>query len=449
MNNQINPVEKVNRWVKNSVGLKLGTITILMLLLLIPAAMIKSIIREREALSESVLQEVSSKWANSQHINGPVLCIPFLYDKKINDEKIIEKVDYIYVLPEDLQITGNVSPEKRKRGIYEVIVYRSKLLCKGEFKIKNNFNLQKAKKISYQDAFLTIGISDLRGVASAIQIKWGKENLSVEPGSKIIDHIESGVTAYLPNLEKQIDTPIPFSFELEINGSRNLSFVPVGKQSKVELQSNWPDPSFNGNYIPKESTVNESGFTANWTVLQLNRNYPQWWIGKNMQQQMKESTFGVDLLSSMTDYQKSTRSAKYAAMTIALVFLIFFLVEILNHIRIHPFQYILVGLTLCLFYVLLISISEHSNFNLAYLIASFISCVMISLYSKTVFKSNRFTLLLMGTIVAIYVFVFITLQQADYALLIGSIGLTIVLAITMYSTRNIDWYRFQSEKENE
>jgi len=223
----------------------------------------------------------------------------------------------------------------------------------------------------------------------------------------------------------------------------------VGKQSKVELQSNWPDPSFNGNYIPKESTVNESGFTANWTVLQLNRNYPQWWIGKNMQQQMKESTFGVDLLSSMTDYQKSTRSAKYAAMTIALVFLIFFLVEILNHIRIHPFQYILVGLTLCLFYVLLISISEHSNFNLAYLIASFISCVMISLYSKTVFKSNRFTLLLMGTIAAIYVFVFITLQQADYALLIGSIGLTIVLAITMYSTRNIDWYRFQSEKENE
>jgi len=449
MNNQINPVEKVNRWVKNSVGLKLGTITILMLLLLIPAAMIKSIIREREALSESVLQEISSKWANSQHINGPVLCIPFLYDKKISDEKIIEKVDYIYVLPEDLQITGNVSPEKRKRGIYEVIVYRSKLLCKGEFKIKNNFNLQKAKKICYQDAFLTIGISDLRGVASAIQIKWGKENLSVEPGSKIIDLIESGVTAYLPNLEKQIDTPIPFSFELEINGSRNLSFVPVGKQSKVELQSNWPDPSFNGNYIPKESTVNESGFTANWTVLQLNRNYPQWWIGKNMQQQMKESTFGVDLLSSMTDYQKSTRSAKYAAMTIALVFLIFFLVEILNHIRIHPFQYILVGLTLCLFYVLLISISEHSNFNLAYLIASFISCVMISLYSKTVFKSNRFTLLLMGTIAAIYVFVFITLQQADYALLIGSIGLTIVLAITMYSTRNIDWYRFQSEKENE
>jgi inner membrane protein len=449
MNNQINPVEKVNRWVKNSVGLKLGTITILMLLLLIPAAMIKSIIREREALSESVLQEVSSKWANSQHINGPVLCIPFLYDKKISDEKIIEKVDYIYVLPDDLQITGNVSPEKRKRGIYEVIVYRSKLLCKGEFKIKNNFNLQKAKKICYQDAFLTIGISDLRGVASAIQIKWGKENLSVEPGSKIIDLIESGVTAYLPNLEKQIDAPIPFSFELEINGSRNLSFVPVGKQSKVELQSNWPDPSFNGNYIPKESTVNESGFTANWTVLQLNRNYPQWWIGKNMQQQMKESTFGVDLLSSMTDYQKSTRSAKYAAMTIALVFLIFFLVEILNHIRIHPFQYILVGLTLCLFYVLLISISEHSNFNLAYLIASFISCVMISLYSKTVFKSNRFTLLLMGTIAAIYVFVFITLQQADYALLIGSIGLTIVLAITMYSTRNIDWYRFQSEKENE
>jgi inner membrane protein len=187
--------------------------------------------------------------------------------------------------------------------------------------------------------------------------------------------------------------------------------------------------------------VSENGFEATWKVLELNRNYPKQWTGSNHSTQLSESAFGVDLILPLDDYQKSMRSAKYAVMTIALTFLIFFLVEILNGRKIHPFQYILVGLSLCLFYILLISISEHTNFNIAYLISAVGVVAMIGLYSLSVFKNMRLTFLLLVTLTSIYGFLFITLQLADYALLMGSIGLAIILAVTMYATRNINWYK--------
>ena len=162
---------------------------------------------------------------------------------------------------------------------------------------------------------------------------------------------------------------------------------------------------------------------------------------------MQESSFGVDLIKPIDDYQKSLRSAKYAAMAIALTFLIFFLVEILNKKKIHPFQYALVGLALCLFYILLVSISEHSNFNIAYGISSVGIVVMISLYSLSVFKKLNLSLILISTLCGIYGFLFVTLQLADYALLMGSIGLLLILGLTMYFTRNINWYKLNMETE--
>ena len=160
---------------------------------------------------------------------------------------------------------------------------------------------------------------------------------------------------------------------------------------------------------------------------------------------MQNSAFGVNLIMPLDDYQKSMRSAKYAAMTIALTFLIFFLVEILNGRKIHPFQYVLVGLGLVLFYVLLVSISEHSNFNLAYLISSVAIVSMITLYSYSIFRVRKLTLLLFATLVGIYGFLFVTLQLADYALLMGSAGLTLILGLTMYFTRNVNWYKLNKD----
>lgn len=441
MNINHTPFERVNSWIKNSVGLKLTIVTILMLLLLIPAYMIKSIIREREMLNRQVLNEVSSKWAERQLINGPVLAIPLVYEMKIDDDKIINTTKYLYILPQDLEVKGELEPQNLKRGIYEVVVYKSLLNVSGSFSLLAKIEQDGLKAIKYDEAFLTIGISDLRGIEDQIYVKWGEQSLSVQPGSKLNEIIPSGITIDLPNLKDQSDQNIDFSFQLKLQGSQNLSFIPVGSTTQVNLSSPWSSPSFNGNFIPDHREVNDKGFEANWKVLQLNRNYPQYWVGKNFHSKMQESAFGVDLIMPMDDYQKSMRSSKYAAMTIALIFLIFFLVEILNGKRIHPFQYALVGFALCLFYVLLISISEHTNFNVAYLVSAAISSLMIVLYSRSVFHSSKFTGVLSVTILGIYTFLFVTLQLADYALLMGSIGLTVILGITMYFTRNINWYK--------
>ncbi|MCH7513607.1 MAG: cell envelope integrity protein CreD [Bacteroidetes bacterium] len=439
-------IEKVNNWMKNSVTLKLVIITILMLLLLIPTLMIKDIINEREELSNQAIEEVSSKWAERQQINGPILTIPLIYEYDINN-KIVTTIKYWHLLPENLKIDGKIEPEKLRRGIYEVVVYKSNLSVKGNFDLVQQPDRANLKEIKYDQSFLTIGISDLRGIKNQINFKWDKQNLSVKPGSKISSLAYSGVTVDLPNIQDKIGKKVNFEFLLNLRGSQNISFVPVGSTTEVNLSSGWESPSFNGNFLPDTREINSDGFKANWLILQLNRNFPQSWIETDQSTKMKEAAFGVDLIIPLDDYQKSMRSAKYAVMTIALTFLVFFLVEILNKRKIHPFQYILVGLALCLFYILLVSITEHSNFNFAYGISTLGIVSMVTLYSLSIFKAKKLTILLTSTLVGIYGFLFVTFQLSDYALLMGSIGLTLILGATMYFTRKINWYKLNIETE--
>ncbi|MEN8228111.1 MAG: cell envelope integrity protein CreD [Bacteroidota bacterium] len=446
MDNKNTVFDRVNNWIKNSVTLKLVTITILMLFLLIPSNMIKSIIAEREDLSNAAINEVSSKWGASQQINGPILTIPVIYEY-LTDEKIEQITEYFHILPEELNINGLIEPEKLKRGIYEVVVYNSELSISGKFNLNKKVDQSNLVQILYDQAFLTLGISDLRGIEDQINLDWNNEELKVEPGSKLSNTIKSGVTVNLPDIKNNLDREIDFKLKLNLQGSQNISFTPLGSLTNVNLKSSWPSPSFNGNFLPDHREVGNDGFNASWKVLQLNRNYPQSWLGSKHLQNITDSAFGVDLILPIDDYQKSMRSAKYAVMTIALTFLIFFLVEILNKRRIHPFQYALVGLALSLFYILLVSISEHANFNLAYLISALGILTMISLYSLSVFKAVKLSLVLVVTLAAIYGFLFVTLQLADYALLMGSIGLTLILGATMYFTRNINWYKLNKENE--
>ncbi len=446
MENENSLFEKMSNWLKNSVMLKLLTITVLMLLLLIPSAMINEVITDRQILQQEAIAEVSSKWANSQEINGPILTVPLLYEYE-KDGKMIETTIYHYVLPQKLNINGKLKPQKLNRGIYDVVVYDSDLNVNGTFNMDITFDENHLKEIQYKKAFLTIGFSDLRGIGNNINFKWGEENLKVESGSKITDLISSGITIYPKGITSQEDEIIDFNFSVTLQGSQDLTFIPVGGTTQVNLQSEWSSPSFKGNFLPKDRDVNDAGFNAVWSVLELNRNYPQSWSGRSMKDKMDASAFGVNLLNEVDDYKKSQRSAKYAVMTIALTFLVFFLVEVINKKRIHPFQYILVGLALCLFYILLVSISEHSNFNLAYAISTFGIVAMISFYALYIIKAPKLVIILILTLIGIYGFVYVTLQLVDYSLLIGSIGLAVILALTMYFTRKIDWYNLQTMKQ--
>ena len=439
-----NPFERLNNWMRNSVMLKLITIAILTLLLLIPASMIESTIQEREGLNMQAIEEVSAIWAREQQLNGPVLAIPLIYEYK-EEDKVKTITKHLFILPENLVIDGSISPEKLHRGIYEIVVYKSSMSVGGSFKLDQEIDQTNLKEIQFNKAFLTIGISDMRGIKNNIAFTWGGHLLGVEPGSRIGQMIRSGVSIDIPDLETQMGSEVDFSFDLELHGSQNLSYVPIGSKTDVRIESEWSSPSFNGNFLPSSREVTEEGFKAYWSILELNRNYPQSWIAPDQPHALESSAFGVDLLLPMDDYQKSMRSAKYAIMTIALTFLVFFLVEIITKRRIHPFQYVLVGLALCLFYVLLVSISEQLNFNLAYLISMLGIVSMVVLYSLSVFRKQILSMVLVAVLLGIYGFLFVTLQLTDYALLMGSVGLTLILAATMYFTRNIDWYKLNRE----
>ncbi len=455
-NQQPTTFEKLNTKIKNSITLRLLSIAFLVLILLIPTSMIESLISEREYRREDVTREVSSKWGGSQTITGPILTIP--YTKYIKDEEknLIQTKAYAHFLPDVLNINGNLSPEIRYRSIYEIIVYNTQLKIDGNFSIPdfNELGINETY-ILWDEAFISLGIPDMKGIKDNIDLKWDEKTYAFNPGIETNDVIGSGVSTKVSLANKlaetgEVDTAkksFNYSFNLNLNGSSFLSFIPVGKETNVSIQSNWAHPSFNGSSLPDEREITKDGFKAHWKELHLNRNYPQQWLGNI--HNVYDSSFGVDLLLPVDEYQKSTRSAKYAIMFISFTFLIFFFIEIRNKKRIHPIQFILVGLALTIFYALLVSLSEHIHFNNAYLISSAAIIVMIGSYSITIFKSGKLTALMSGVLLLLYGFIFTILQLEDYALLMGSIGLFMVLAIIMYLSRKIDWYAIARGKKEE
>ncbi len=457
--------EKMNQKIKNSITIRLLSIGFLVLILLIPTSMIESLIREREYRRGDVIKEVSSKWGNSQTITGPVLTVPYYklnkyYDSDEKNDKYNKTKHYAHFLPDELNLKGDLTPEIRYRSIYEIIVYNTQLNINGNFS-SPDFKILGIDKsrIIWNEAFVSLGIPDMKGIRDNINLKWDEDVYAFNPGIETNDVISSGVSTKIKLTPKEnntddieqvvdtIDKKYAFNFDLNLNGSSFLNFIPIGKETNINLTSNWAHPSFSGASLPDEREITKDGFTAHWKELHLNRNYPQQWLGDI--HNINGSSFGVDLLLPVDEYQKSTRSAKYAIMFISFTFLIFFFIEIRNKKRIHPIQFILVGLGLTIFYALLVSLSEHIHFNNAYLIASAAIIGMIGTYSISIFKSKKLTGLMSGVLILLYGFIYTILQLEDYALLMGSIGLFIVLAIIMYLSRKIDWYEIAKGKKEE
>lgn len=444
--------ERANNWVKTSITLKIFTIGILILLLLIPVSMVERLIDERKYRQEEAITEVSSKWGEAQTITGPVLTVPYLTYSKVYESgntgkyTLVQTKAYAHFLPDELNVNGNVVPEKRYRGMYEIIVYNSQVTLNGTFSFPS-FQQWKTdpKNVVLDGAFISIGLSDLRSIQKNVAIKWNDKDYFFNPGLESNDVIEKGVSTHLPLNMLDSASSYKFSVNLNFNGSSSLNFVPLGKDTKVNIASTWKDPSFDGAFLPDDRTINEQGFKASWNVLHLNRSYPQQFTGEA--KGIKESAFGVNLIVPVDEYQKSMRSAKYAVMFITLTFLIFFFVQILNKVRVHPIQYLIVGLALCVFYTLLIALSEHIPFQYAYLVSSIAIISMITLYAKNIFKNAGLTRLIGGILIALYLFIYTIIQMEDYALLMGSIGLFLVLAAIMYLSRKIDWYAIHSKGE--
>lgn len=464
--------ERFGHWIRNSIMLRVISIAILVLLLLIPTTMIEDLIRERQIYRQQVIQEVSSSWAGAQTIGGPVLTVPYKTVYRNSEGQLNETTEYAHFLPESLNIEVSLKPEIRYRGLYEAVVYNAALSFDGQFEKPDFADLNiDAENVRWQDAFVAVGIPDMRGIQEQVSLDWAGEQLAFDPGVGTQEVLASGISVDVP-----LDTTrqeISFSFSLKLNGSSSVGFLPLGKVTEVNVNSPWTTPSFTGAFLPDGREVSEEGFSASWEVLHLNRNFPQAWKGNQYYFPLSELTsaeetlnlayrvqpdlkpgqqnyaFGVNLLMPVDEYRKSMRSAKYAIMFISLTFLTFFFVEILNRKRIHPIQYLLVGLALSIFFALLLAISEHSSFNLAYILSALAVTALIAIYVAAVFKSKKLTAMLSLLLVLMYGFIFTLLQLEDYALLIGSIALFIILAVVMYISRRIDWYAVADPEKEE
>jgi inner membrane protein len=429
---------KASFFERNSLAIKLFIIGFLAIILLVPISMIRSVVMERMQRQKEAIAEISSKWGHSQRIVGPVLTIPYkTYTYNDNQEKInIEKNEMI-LLPDDLKIDTEIIPEVRYRGLFRVVVYSSKIHLNGNFKTPQINISHQNTEVEWSDAFLSVGISDLRGIRESVNFIWnGEERVSKPGGSKGL----LGSVITISNLFDKTSTENhnSFAIELNLNGSQDISFAPVGKETTARITSSWKSPSFDGAFLPANRVVSDHGFEAEWKVLELNRNYPQQWSGREVD--LNESLFGVSLIIPVDMYQSTERSIKYAVLFISLTFLVFFFIEILNQIRVHPIHYVLVGFGLSLFYLLLLSLSEHIGFGIAYLIASSAIVILISGYSIAIFKRNKLSASVITFMSIIYVFLYVLLQLEDFALLLGSIVLFIILAAVMYLASKIDWY---------
>jgi inner membrane protein len=422
----------------NSYSVKMIIVSVLAILLLIPSFLIQDIIRERIALCEKVKNELYLQWGGKQVVAGPVLNVPFsVTETGENNLLNNERHGVAHFLPESLNADGVLYPETRKRGIYKVVVYEGELKLKGTFAPPDvsQFDLQNAQ-YNWGAAYFTIGVSDMRGIKNLPELVVNGQKCKVEPGVADADLFQSGVTVKANSINLQ--QPMNFEMELVLNGSEDLSVEALGKTSEVSMKSDWANPGFTGGFLPSNRQVTSQGFTAEWSVTHLNRNFPQQWIDGKYN--THEAKLGVELLIPVDHYQKSMRSVKYAILFIALNFIIFIFIEIKSKSRIHPFQYSLVAFALLIFYALLTSIGEQTGFNIAYLISAVAVTLLISWYVFTMLRNVRMVAWVTLLQTGLYLFLFTILQLQDYALLAGSIGLFVILAIIMRASQQIKWY---------
>ncbi len=437
--------------------LKMGAIAILGLLLLIPLFLVRSILTERLARRNEAVKEITSTWGNAQAIFGPVLIVPYKYTEKALKEQLVngrlERVEVFetvrtraFFLPATLKADGHLNPKRLHRGIYEAVVYDGSIKISGSFARPSfeEWNVD-PQQILWEEAELVICVTDLRGAKASLEIRLGDDVLPLKPGARF-EGFTSGIYARIKGLERQTET-IPFETALSMNGSHSLRFAPVGITNDLQLASTWPDPSFQGAFLPTERKVGPEGFQAHWQVSYYGRAYPQQWTEKSpvTTAALMESRFGVDLVPVIDSYRYVERATKYGILLIVLLFTAFFLFEILAKVRIHPFQYTLVGIALCLFYLALLALSEVCSFSVAYWSGAAAATLMISLYSAKALHGGRRAGLIAAGLPAMYAFLFVILRLPDYSLLIGTAGLFLVLALVMYVTRDIDWYSRDKE----
>lgn len=424
-------------WQKNKLILKSFFIGFLVLALLIPTFLIMYLVSERKERKQEVTNEISNKWSAAQTITGPFLIVPYT-----QTENNVQVKKYLYILPEQLDINGNIETEIRYRSIYKVPVYTARpMTLKGKFS-RNSLKSVNINELSlrWEETKLCVGITDLKGIKEQL-IKWNDQLLATEPGLPETDIVQQGINAILPLDSSFLNAENDFTIQLTLQGSDRLYFTPMGNSTTAHISSRWNSPAFDGRYLPDTEKITKDHFEADWKISHFNRDFPKIFSSTaSAKYSVAASAFGVIMLSPFDAYAQTMRSLKYAILIIALTFFAYFFTEIFQKRPVHPLQYILIGMALVVFYTLLLSLSEYILFPLAYLTASLATVILLSWYTYSIFKKMKTTSLFAVLLSVLYLFIYVLIQMQDNALLFGSIGLFVLLALAMYLSRKIDWY---------
>ena len=406
-------------------GIKLAVIALLCILLLIPWFFIRSMISERHGTESAAEQEVCEKWGESQQITGPVIKV---YTGKDTSS--------FSLLPEVLDISVNADTRTLSRGIYDFTVYDADVLMSGTFMLPPTLTVAQRAQLSRNCWKMTVDLSTLRGLT---------DNPSVTVDGRKLDIQE--VTFEESRLQWPVDLSslfekgrLDYEVRLPLRGSNSLAFTPMGGTTKVVMHSDCATPSFGGAFLPTERTVTDEGFDAEWRVLAINRSFSQV-LPRQAWHFVDQSAFSVELRRPVEQYLQNERAVKYAYLIVLLTFAVVFFIEVRRERPIHPVQYLLIGIAIMLFYTLLLSFSEHFSFLVSYLISSLMTATLIGSYLGGIMKNWRVGLLIGGLLALLYAFIYILLQIESYALLVGSVGLFVMLAVVMSASRKIDWYK--------
>ena len=443
-----NDVGALRRWWHNSAFLRVLFIGAVIMLLIIPISMIDDQISERQWTKRDAINDVAQKWGHQQTLIGARLVIPYYeitsWKNKDGKTERSRKKRYATFLPEKFDVSIQVDNQTRHRGIFEIPLYQSHIEINGKFNKPNlnHWNIE-SQNILWNQAELVIGITGASSIQQNFQLNWNNKTYDMEAGSGEANINQPGFHARLNEAFKE--AAYNFSMQIDINGSESLYVAPVGKNSRIYMDSNWPDPSFQGYKLPVEHSITNQGFTANWKIPGLSLGYPQQWLNHHFDQtNLERSIVGVNFISPIDNYRMTERSIKYAMLFLVLTFTVLWIFELTSKVRVHLLQYLFIGLGMSIFYLLLLAISEHIHFIYAYATASAAITIMTTAYAKAVFKSNK-KALTMGVIVSlIYTYLFALLNEQDYALLTGALGVFVTLAIVMYATRNIDWFNLDN-----
>lgn len=425
----------------HSITFKVFGIAFLALLMLIPLAQVQGLIGERNRLREQAVNSIAQRWGAVQSIGGPVIALPKRVRTESNAGWVVRESTEI-VLADRLDIGGTLAPEVRRYGMYSTPVYSAELKISGRFLTRDLRALGGTETTYLWDrAELRLPLSDVRGIRriSALRLDGG-EHAFVPADAGVGAFTAIAVPIDLTHFDGEAHD---FNVDLTLAGTASLYVLPLARQTEVALSAPWPDPSFDGAFLPAERKVTADGFDARWQVLDLNRSYGQHWQQDGGHAvDLGGAGFGVSLYQPASVYQQNDRAGKYGILFIALTFVAFFLFEILRKLRVHPVQYLLVGLALATFYVVLLALSEQIGFTLAYAAAAAAVVVLIGGYATAVLRTWHAGLVLGAVLALVYALLYGLVVSEQYSLLIGSIALLAVVATLMYLTRKVDWYAY-------